>query len=171
MTQQLATITALIISGMVLIVLELLIPTFGLVAVAALFAFGMAVYTAFGVSATVGWIVVAVVAIGMPAYTVWLVRVLPNSRLGRRVFLPDEQNRTLGDSLPDVPTLSEYIGKSGTADSLLRPSGAVRVEGKRLYAMAQSGIIAKGSEIEVVGVHGSDLIVREKTETETTTTA
>lgn len=51
-------------------------------------------------------------------------------------------------------------GKRGTAVSVLRPSGKIRVEGRLLDAVSVSGFIEAGETIEVVSVSGNRIAVR-----------
>ena len=50
----------------------------------------------------------------------------------------------------------------GTAESDLKPSGHVMVEGKREQAVSQGTYIKKGEKIKVVGGEGARLIVRKE---------
>jgi len=52
------------------------------------------------------------------------------------------------------------VGRTGMAETLLRPSGAIRVDGKRIIALSESGIITKGQPVKVVRAGGSNVIVR-----------
>jgi membrane-bound serine protease (ClpP class) len=62
--------------------------------------------------------------------------------------------------------VSGMVGKTGTAVSMLRPSGKVRVEGKLLDAVTRGGFVAAGKPIEIVEVIGSRTFVRELVEEE-----
>jgi len=54
----------------------------------------------------------------------------------------------------------DLVGKGGVALNDLKPSGHIRIEGKTLQAMAKTGFIEKGTEIQVLGGQGSHLIVQ-----------
>lgn len=54
----------------------------------------------------------------------------------------------------------DLIGKIGRADTDLKPSGHVMVEGRRFQAVSKTGYIDKEAEIEVLGGIGSHLIVQ-----------
>lgn len=54
----------------------------------------------------------------------------------------------------------ELLGRSGTAETDLRPSGKARLDGRRWDVLAESGLIEKGAEIHVVKVEGSRVVVR-----------
>jgi len=55
------------------------------------------------------------------------------------------------------------IGSLGKAESDLRPSGYISVEGKSYQAVSKGSFICKGSDIQVLGGEGARLIVKEKT--------
>lgn len=56
----------------------------------------------------------------------------------------------------------ELIGKTGVAESDLKPSGIILIEGKRMQATSREGYIDKGEEVEVVGGEGFYLTIRRK---------
>ena len=58
--------------------------------------------------------------------------------------------------------LASLVGALGTAESSLRPMGEVVVGGKSYVAKSESGVIEKGSRVEVVGAGTRELIVRAK---------
>lgn len=56
--------------------------------------------------------------------------------------------------------LSAYAGKEGMADSVLRPSGKVDIEGHILDAVSRGDFIEKGKKIIVIKAEGSYLVVK-----------
>lgn len=104
-----------------------------------------------------GWIAVAA-AVVLVSFTLWLeFKVLPKTRIGRKLFL-DAQNHT--SSQPALAEAENVIGRDGVADTTLAPSGYVTVEGKRYEAYSRSGLIAKGEPLRVVGLDNFRLIVQ-----------
>ncbi len=63
-------------------------------------------------------------------------------------------------SPPHSGAAHPLTGKRGTAESMLRPSGKIRVEGRLLDAVSVSGFIEAGETIEVVSVSGNRITVR-----------
>jgi membrane-bound serine protease (ClpP class) len=160
MISQVLTIVLLVLAMLLAILLEILMPTFGLMALGALAAAVGALWLAFNFAPAAGWALLAAMLVGVPLYIYWLVRFLPKTRLGKRVFLPEEQNRSLGDGTPDVAELASLVGRRGVAETLLRPAGSVRVEGRRYDAVLEAGMAPKGTTVEVVGSSGTELVVR-----------
>lgn len=152
-------IIALFLAAAVLLILEVFTPSFGLLAAAALASLGAAIYMSFRISGPVGLIVLIASAFAVPLFVVFLIKYLPNSFIGKRVFLHDSPSAT-GEATPESPRLQEMVGKTGVAISPLRPSGAVRIEGHRVVAIAENGMIAEGTAVTVIAARGTDLIVR-----------
>lgn len=152
-------ILALIIAGMILLVVELLTPTFGILAAAAIGALAVAVYLAFGISRMAGIFTLVVMIIAIPSYVVLAVKVLPNTPLGRKIFLGKSEEGT-AQGTPEAGGLKNLVGAKGTAETALRPSGAVRIEGKRYVGRAETGMIEKDAPVKVVRAGGTDVVVR-----------
>lgn len=152
-------IIALFVAAALLLILEVFTPSFGLLAAAALVSLGAAIYLSFRISGPVGLAVLIGSAFAVPLFVVFLIKYLPNSFIGKRVFLHDSPSAT-GEATPERSRLQEMVNKTGVAISPLRPSGAVRIEGRRVVAIAESGMIAEGTSVIVIAARGTDLIVR-----------
>jgi membrane-bound serine protease (ClpP class) len=57
------------------------------------------------------------------------------------------------------PEILQLKGKKGIAITTLRPSGKISIEGKNYDALAESGMIDKGTEILVTRVETAQLYV------------
>ena len=65
--------------------------------------------------------------------------------------------------MPDTPQirgLQALVGKTGTATSVMLPSGACEIEGRTLGAMSEGMAIEAGTPIRVIKVRGNTVIVR-----------
>ena len=61
-----------------------------------------------------------------------------------------------------VPTgLQEFIGKTGEAATILRPSGKILIDHSQFDAVALYGYIEKGAKVEVVKYENAQLYVIE----------
>ncbi|MDE6275598.1 MAG: hypothetical protein K2M75_03560 [Clostridia bacterium] len=56
---------------------------------------------------------------------------------------------------------SELVGKTGKADSVLRPGGNAIIDGKLYSVVSQSALIERGKDIEVIAVEGMKITVKE----------
>ncbi|MDP6542347.1 MAG: NfeD family protein [Phycisphaerae bacterium] len=149
----------LLVAAMVLAFLEILTPSFGLLAVGAVGTLIGAIWMGFSYASWLGYtIVVGSIVLG-PAYVAFLVRLLPNTPLGKRMFLAKAPDAT-GDGTPQADTYDKMVGKTGTAVTLLRPGGMVQIADERVPAHAETGMIEKDTPIVVVGADSMNVIVR-----------
>lgn len=154
-----AIIIAALLIGMVLMLLEIITPTFGGLIAAALIAFIVAILRGFDISNSLGWGLLIGVIIFIPVYLALVVKFLPGSPLGRLLFLGKAPDAT-SDAAPESPELSALVGQEGIAETPLRPGGAIRIDGRRIMARAERGMIDAGSKVKVIKAHGSDVVVR-----------
>ena len=152
-------IILLVLAAMAFILAEILTPFFGLMATLALLAGAAAVYLCFGVSSAAGLAGLVLLAIGLPVYAVVLVKLLPRTPLGRRVLLTPE-SRPPGEATPTAGRLAALVGKQGVAETVLRPAGMIRIDGRRIEAQAESQHIQAGARIRVVRAEGNFVVVR-----------
>ncbi|MCK4601970.1 MAG: NfeD family protein [Phycisphaerae bacterium] len=152
-------IIVLIFAALVLLLLEILTPAFGVLAGMAIAALVAAIVLSFTLSPTLGVIMIIVSAVGVPVYLVYLVKLLPNTPLGRKLFLRKAAKGT-GEGTPKAEELKALIGKTGTVETPLRPAGAVRIEDRRVSAIAESEMIEKDAVVKVIRSHGTEVVVR-----------
>jgi membrane-bound serine protease (ClpP class) len=153
-------IVLLIVAALVLILVEILTPTFGTLGVLAVIALGGAVWQAFSLHPAAGWGVLIGMVFFLPAYLAILIRWLPRGPLGRRGVFLGKVDAGAGAGTPDAETHESLLGKVGRTETSLRPSGAVRLEGNRVMASAESGLIDKGQWVRVVDASGMNVVVR-----------
>ena len=83
---------------------------------------------------------------------------LPRSGVWKRIGLPLRQTALGGYVSSDDYT--SYLGQFGTAVTLLRPSGTVEIDDVRLSVVTEGEFIAPGTQVQVVMVQGSRIVVR-----------
>jgi membrane-bound serine protease (ClpP class) len=83
---------------------------------------------------------------------------LSNTRLYKRVALTDTQDSKQG--YVSNPLAGSLRGKTGVAQTVLRPSGKVVIEGKLYDAYTRGDFIEKGEPVEVISDEGSALKVK-----------
>lgn len=88
-------------------------------------------------------------------FIVWL-NIFPKTPIGRRVSL----NKSLKTAKSRNDS-SDLIGKRGVVVSELRPSGFVRIDGKKYDVLSAGDLIEKGKEVEVINVSGMRIVVKE----------
>lgn len=143
----------------VLTVMEIFIPSFGMLTLLAIGAFVWATVVLFQMGSTVGWIgVLASMAI-IPTFWVLTYKLFPRSSLGRAMFLRTPP-RPAGDGIADKEALQQLLGKRGKAIGPLRPVGICQIDGLRVACNAEVGFVPKDADVEVVQVQGSTVTVR-----------
>lgn len=83
---------------------------------------------------------------------------LPKSLIWRRLGQPLRQSAATGYVSSDDYTA--FLGRVGTAATLLRPSGTADIGGIRLPVVTKGDFIAQGTRIQGVLVQGNRLVVR-----------
>ncbi|MHC4983289.1 MAG: NfeD family protein [Planctomycetota bacterium] len=154
-----AIIVGLTIVAFLLFLFELLTPSFGIMTALGAVSLGAAIWLGFTLSKVLGLVMIIVFVLAVPVYFAALIKLLPRSSVGRKLFLRKTGNDTAAGT-PEVEQNIELIGKTGTAETQLRPSGAVRIEGRRVIGIAESGIIEKGMTVKVINLSGTDIVVR-----------
>lgn len=99
-------------------------------------------------------VAIVLILLTIGGFVVWLLK-MPDTRMGKKLSL--QQGLKDAKSAEDHP---ELIGKTGNAETDLRPSGYARIEGQRLDVVAVRGYIEKGTPVEVIEVHGARIVVR-----------
>lgn len=143
------------ILGIILICLELFLPGM-VVGTAGGVCLVLAValtYVKYGVVA--GNMALAALAIASAVGIVIWLFVFPRTRSGRSMIT----SRDLADSKSAEP-LDALLNQEGEALTQLRPAGTVRIAGRRVDAVAESGLIAPMALIRVVRVEGNRVFVR-----------
>jgi membrane-bound ClpP family serine protease len=154
-----------------LLSLELFVPSGGLIGVVAGIAALASLICFFrydstwGLVATMSYVVIGPI-VGVFAFRWWL-----NSPMARNMILGGVDPDLLegeDDSAMSVEhvrqermaQLRQLIGAQGVAVTPLRPIGTVRINGQRLDAMAESGVIDSGSQLVVTDVYDNQIKVK-----------
>jgi len=150
-------ILVLCLAAMILTVAEIFLPTLGILAIVAVLSLIGAVVKAFMIDGSVGLLVLLGVLIFFPIYVALLIRMIPRSWMAKRIFLKQPES---GQPTSEQESLAGLVGQEGVAETPLRLSGAVRINGRRYQAMAETSHIDAGQTVRVVRYDGMDLIVK-----------
>lgn len=94
-----------------------------------------------------------------------LLRLVPQLPFGRRLVLSTGMTAGMGwVSAPDQD--QQWLGRTGTAASPLRPSGIATIDDARVDVVSDGAFIDAGTPIQVVRVDGNRVVVRRVTEKE-----
>jgi membrane-bound serine protease (ClpP class) len=83
---------------------------------------------------------------------------LPDTRFYKNIALTDTQNRSQG--YVSVQYSESLIGRKGIAETVLRPSGKIEINGKIYDAYTRGDYIEKGQMVEVISEDGPSLKVK-----------
>jgi membrane-bound serine protease (ClpP class) len=147
------TVIILLVVGSVLILLETVLPGMiaGVIGVGCLVAGIVIAYVDHGPS--LGNRVLLGVTAGLVALGVLWIRFFPHSRLGQAFV----SRQAIGGLDVERP---ELLHKTGTALTILRPSGIAQIDGRRVDVVADGTLIEKGATVKVVAVEGLRVVVR-----------
>jgi membrane-bound serine protease (ClpP class) len=162
--------TILLIVGLFLLALELMIPSFGIIGIGAGICLLISAWSAWqawwGTSPGFFWTYVAFWMLGIPGVLVGMLWVMQFTRVGDGVVLRGPKSEAAKPVARDTGKLQALVGRAGKALSLLTPGGMVLIDGERFHAESPGMVIEPGSDIEVIGVRGTRLLVRVWLETE-----
>jgi len=151
----------LMLFGLALVVLEVFLPSggiLGFLSVSSLVAaIGMAFYN---YGSETGLIFVGVAAVSVPTVVAVAFKWWPHTPMGKRLLLDLPKSE---DVLPDSPlrrSLRKLVGRVGVAKSVMLPSGAVLVDGMTVDALSEGVPIEPGQTVRVVAVRGNRVVVR-----------
>jgi len=159
--QTLLWVGALLLVGLAVMVLEVFVPSGGVLGLLSLVAIGAAIVMAFvEQGAGFGMAVLAVAFAAVPAVLAVAFRWFPDTPLGRRVLPPPPAPEDVIPAADRRRRLRQLVGRVGQVVSELVPWGTVAVADGPFEAVSETGPVAAGTEVEVVGVQGGALVVR-----------
>lgn len=150
------TVVLLLALGIVLLLLEVVVPggVLGVLGGLAMLGGCALAFYDFGLKGGSLATVVAVASLGAAVYIEFVL--LPKTRAGRKLFL----NQSVDAASQPLPAdAAVVVGRQVETLTTLAPSGYVLLDGRRCEARSQSGLIAKGAVVRVVAVDNFSLIV------------
>jgi membrane-bound serine protease (ClpP class) len=150
----------LLVIGCALVVLEVFVPSGGVIGILSAVAFIGSIVIAFQPSATtgptVGFVFTAVTVFAVPTLVALAFKIWPKTRIGKAFLgeLPSE-----ADVLPE-DTRRSLIGRVGVTRTKMLPSGAVEVDGQIIDAVTQGQAIEPGTYVVVSEVRANRVVVR-----------
>ncbi len=142
----------------ILLVVEIFVPSLGLLTVMAVLCLAGGLYIFFQMSATVGWIGVWTAVVLIPVVWIVVYKLLPKTKLGRILELHHALKGI--SAVPDQEKMNALNGKTGTVISPLRPVGMCQIDGKKVVCVSDSGFVEKQEQVKVIHVEGNKITVR-----------
>ena len=159
-----------------LVLLEFLVPSAGLLGIGAAMAAAAALFLAYSESLAAGLTMTGLLALGAPALFIAAIRIWPHTPIGRRILnlppLDTSKHRqssggTDSDGTSRVWELDNpyknLLGKVGTARTHLLPSGQIEVDGHRYDAVAMGTAVDQGEFVEITNVDAGKIRVQKTT--------
>ena len=154
-------ISLLLAAGLLLLLMEVFIPSYGLLSVGALGCLSAGLFLAFRINLAFGIFCLAVVLVLLPIEIVIGVKLFPHTWIGHRIVIAarDKTERTERSS---DEALFALEGKDGTTVTACRPSGVADIGGQRVDVVAEGTMIDANRPVKVVRVEGNRVVVRER---------
>ncbi len=162
----------LVASAIVLFLLELFVPSGGLIGILAGVAAIGSILSFFMYDQTIGFISLGLYLVLGPIVTIAVFKFWLNSPLGKSMVLGgttsvDEAGESADQltggeiaRLQRTEKLRALIGIEGKTVTALRPVGVVKIEGQRVDALAETGIIEANTPVVVTEVYDNQIKVR-----------
>jgi membrane-bound ClpP family serine protease len=154
----------LLATALLLVVVEVFVPSGGLISLLSL---GCAIAgivclfqisTAWGIAGILSVLVLAPLALGF-ALKIW-----PSTPIGRRLILGDRSEEEIAQEklreMRERDLVKALVGTEGLALTDLRPVGTVQVGGKRYEALAEGKIVPAGTRVRITAAQDNQIRVR-----------
>lgn len=157
----------LLILGILLVFLEVFVPSGGILGLLAGCSVLASIVVAFSDGFVTGTVMLAIAILVVPVVIASAVKWWPHTPLGKLVLAkrPESEDEVLPDT--EEYHRDDLIGSRGVAKSDLLPSGDVEIEGRVYDAVSVGMAIGRGEPVRVVGVEIQRLVVRPLAGTET----
>lgn len=147
----------LIVSGIILLLIEMMIPGFGIFGLTGLLLFLWGIYDWMGGGPMAIFTVTVLSVVGVLLLW-WIVSIFPNTRLGERLTLRLQSTKEKGYA--SHPDPNRWLGKVGETKTVLRPAGTMIVEGTFLDVITDGEFYEPGTEVKIISVTGGRIVVR-----------
>jgi membrane-bound ClpP family serine protease len=156
-----AWVFILLAAGLLFLLLEVFLPSAGLLLVSGVTALVVSLVLAFRVSPPFGILVIMLIAVLLPLELIIGVKVFPHTPIGKRVVLTPKEKTTVEDRAIETD-MASLAGKEGVTITYLRPAGVAEIEGRRVDVVAEGLLIDANRPVKVLRVDGNRVVVREK---------
>ncbi len=145
----------LLVASMGLVLLEVFVPSFGLLAITSLACLVGSLVLAFRAGTTFGFALAAVGAVGIPAILFFGFRLLPRTRLGRHLILSGP-----GAGAPPADPPAGHLGRTGLTITRLRPSGLAVFGDDRMDVITRGELLEPGTRVTIIDCTANRIVVR-----------
>jgi len=153
----------LLLLGLLLVFLEIFVPSGGLLGLTATGCVLGAIVLAFYNYPDRPWVGIVFLVVSVVGATGSLAAALkwfPDTPIGRLLLLKVPQGEEVLPDSDQRRALRELVGKQGRATCPMLPSGAISIDGRTIDAVSEGMAIDKGQPVTVVEVRGNLVVVR-----------
>lgn len=148
------------IFGVVFLVLEAFMPGFGIPGIIGIVLNAISVALTWSKYGPVAGLGVALIVFALLAIAITVsLRSATRGRISKSPIILNKSEST-EDGYNAIEDFKKYIGKEGTVQTTLRPTGMAEIDGERVNVVSDGEYIATGSKIYVDRVEGAKIIVR-----------
>lgn len=143
--------------GMILIIVEVFLPGFGLPGIGGILLSGVGVVLIgvhHGALVAVGVLLVMIAVLAILISWVLRQAATGSSKAHAELFLQEREE------LHQQSDMQVFVGRKGIATSVLRPAGIGDFDGVRLNVVTEGDFIDKGAQVEIIRVEGTRIVVR-----------
>lgn len=151
--------------GVGLLVIEVFIPSGGLILILSLVCLSVSVWCSVKAwwnseDMLAWWTYLAALVVLIPGAVSGAFYMLPRTEFGRSILATPPELEDVTPYVEEEEHLKQMIGKLGTTLSLMNPGGLVSVNSERMHCEAEGMLIESGETVEVIAVKGNRLVVR-----------
>ena len=151
----------LLVLGLLLVMIEVFVPSGGALGFLSIASLVTAIILAFyHRGAEVGFLFLICTAAALPITLMIAFRWWPKTPMGRRVLLEIPSGDEVLPDSPERRSLREMVGHLGVAKTVMLPSGAITVDGQTIDALSEGPPIEAGQRVRIIEVHGNRVVVR-----------
>lgn len=155
-------------AGLIIAVIEVVLPSAGILAVAAIACLIGSLACAYQYSMYAACVLGVIEAVIVPTVIVMAFKILPKTAIGRQFILSapgESKTKKLANPQPSsfvsAPTSPTQIGMEGCVVTMLRPSGTAEFDGRRISVVSTGEVIAVGARVRIVLIEGTRIVVEE----------
>ena len=151
----------LLVAGLAIIVLEVFVPSAGVLSCLAALTIVASIVVAFLGGVQQGLLMLVVTSLVLPLIIAAAIRWWPHTPIGRLVLI--ERPESPDDVLPETEAyrgLRSLIGRLGVAKTKMLTSGTVRIDDRTYDAISEGMPVEAGERVKVVDVRTNRIVVR-----------
>lgn len=149
----------LVALGVGVVLLELFVPSAGVLGIVAAILFISGIATGYFHSVWLGTTMLGLIACCLPLLFMLMVKIWPSTPLGRRILIgrmKEEEVMPVGEEYEH----EKLIGQKGIAKTKMLPSGMIKIGDQTYDAVSDGFAIEAGTEIKVVAIKMNRILVQ-----------